>query len=400
VRNGSAGAQGQNTRLFEYDYYIPCIIDSDKNKIIQNPIIKAEKMKLKSLFGRGQEKILGLDMSSWGIKVVGLSGSVEQPVLEVAACTRLPSGSIVGGHILKLDDVAQAIRFLLREQRVAPRKVAVALPSSAVIIKKIMAEGDLSPSDLQAHVEEEARQFMPFPLEELSLDYCIVGVNRQRADMVDVLIAAARRNRVQELQDLAETAELEACVVEVQSYALWMATKRLADRYVPDQPNPVALLLKVGAARTLMQLAVGDIVVYEREQIVGGDQLTQRIAAHYGISMEKAEIKKVTTAVADGFARSLLEPYISACVLVLERGMQFIRDSTAVSKIDHIFLSGGGALVPGLPDALEKALQARCTLMNPFEAMRLAPQIRNQPALQQAPLFVGACGLALRGLVR
>ncbi len=356
-------------------------------------------MNLKSFFGRGQEKVLGLDISSWGIKLVGLSGTLGRPVLELLASTRLPSGYIVGGHVVKLDHVAEAIRFTLHEHRVSARKVAMALPSSAVIIKKTMVDADLSPRDRQAQVEEEARQFIPFPLEELSLDYCIVGKNQHRTDMVDVLIAAARRDRVQELQDLAEMAELDASVVEVQSHALWMATKRLAERYVPDQANPVVLLLKVGAARTLMQITVGDTMVYDREQAVGGDQLTQRIAEQYGIPMDTAEIKKVTSVMADDLAPSLLDPYISSTVHVLERGMQFVSSSTPINKIDHIFLSGGGALVPGLTDALGKALQRPCTLMNPFEAMGLAPRMRNERSLHAAPLFVGACGLALRGLV-
>jgi type IV pilus assembly protein PilM len=353
-------------------------------------------MDLKSLFGRRQEEIIGMDISSWGIKVVGLSGSLEQPVLDVLASSRVPSGHIVDGNVVKMTEVAEELRSLLRNNRIKAQKVALALPSSAVMTKKIMVQADLSPNEMEVQVEEEARQYIPFPLEEVSLDFCTVGTNAQRPDMTDVLIATARRDRIQNLQELLELVELEASVVEVQSYALRMAAQRLVDIYLPGQENAVVLLLKVGAGRTLMQVTVNGAIVYERDQPVGGDQLTQRIAAQYGLTPDAAEIKKVSGALAQDFESSVLAPYVSTTVQALERGTQFIYNSTPYSKINQIFLTGGGALAPGLAAALSTALQSPCTLINPFEGMSLGPQVRNNPRLRDAPLFIGACGLALR----
>lgn len=353
-------------------------------------------MDLKSLFGRRQEEIIGMDISSWGIKVVGLSGSMEQPVLDLLASARMPSGHIVDGNVVKMNEVADALRALWRKNGIKASKVALALPSSAVITKKIMVEANLSSADMEAQVEEEARQYIPFPLEEVSLDFCTVGKNPQRPEMLDVLIAAARRDRVQNLQELVELADLEASVVDVQSYALRSATKRLVDIHLPGQDNAVVLLLKMGAGRTLMQVTVGEAIVHERDQAVGGEQLTQRIAAHYSFSGDEAETKKISGALAQDFESSVLAPYVSTTVQVLERGMQFIYNSTPYSKVNQIFLTGGGAMVPGLAAAISTALQSPCTLINPFEGMSLAPQVRNNLRLQDAPLFIGACGLALR----
>jgi len=353
-------------------------------------------MDLKSLFGRHQEEVLGMDISSWGIKVVGLTGSMEQPVLEQLASTRLPSGHVVDGNVVKMHQVAQALRSLLQENRIKAKKVVLALPSSAVITKKIRVPADLNPRDMEAQVEEEARQYIPFPLEEVSLDFCTVGPNSQHAEMVDVLIAAARRDRVQNLQELVELVELEASVVEVQSYALRLAIRRLMHRQLPGQDKAVVLLLKVGAERTLMQVSVGDAIVFERDQAFGGRQLTQRIAAHYHLSEDEAETNKLAGVLAKDFETSVLLPYVSATVQWFARGMQFIYNSSSYSKVNHIFLTGGGAMVPGLADAISTALRSPCTLVNPFEGMGLAPPVRNNPRLQDAPLFVGACGLALR----
>ena len=353
-------------------------------------------MDLKALFGRRQEAILGMDISAWGIKVVGLSGSMEQPVLEQLASIRLPSGHVVDGHIVKMHQVAEALRYLLQENRIRTQKVALALPSSAVITKKIMVQADLTPEDMQAQVEEETRHFIPFPLDEVSLDFCTLGPNPQRAEMVDVLIAAARRDRVQSLQALMEWVELEASLVDVQSYALRLATRRLLNIHFPRQKNAVVLLLKVGAGRTLMQLTVGEAIVYEQDIALGGDQLTQRIAAHYRLSDAEAETRKISGILAQDFESSVQLPYICSAVDLLERGIQFISNSTPYSKVGQIFLSGGGAMIPGLGAAISTALQSPCTLINPFEGMQLAPRVRDNPDLQNAPLFIGACGLALR----
>jgi type IV pilus assembly protein PilM len=358
--------------------------------------IELEAMDLKALFGRRQEAILGMDISAWGIKVVGLSGSMEQPVLEQLASIRLPSGHVVDGHIVKMHQVAQALRYLLQENRISAQKVALALPSSAVITKKIMVQADLNPEDMQAQVEEEAQHYIPFALDEVSLDFCTLGPNPQRAQMVDVLIAAARRDRVQSLEELVELAELEASAVDVQSYALRLATRRLVDIHLPAQKNAVVLLLKVGAGRTLMQVTVGEAIVYEHDLALGGDQLTQRIAAHYRLSDDEAETKKISGAWPQDFESSVLLPYVYATAQLLERGMQFIANNTPYSRVSQIFLSGGGAMLPGLAAAISTALQSPCTLINPFEGMRLAPQVRDKPCLQNAPLFIGACGLALR----
>ena len=258
-------------------------------------------MDLKSLFGRGQEAIVGVDISAWGIKVVGLSGSSARPVVDVLASTRMPEGHSVGGTVVEVNQVAEALRSLWRENRIKAKKVALALPSTAVFTKKIMVEANLSSWDMEAQVEEEARPYIPFPLEDVSLDFCPIGQNPQRPEMIDVLIAAARRDRVQNLVDLMELAELEASVVEVQPNAIRLATRRLVDIYLPGQDDAVVLLIKVGAGRTLMQLTVGDSIVYERDQAVGGNQWTDRIAAHYGCSKDEAETKKIAGALAQDF---------------------------------------------------------------------------------------------------
>jgi len=351
---------------------------------------------IRSYFGRKQDALIGLDISSWGIKVVALSGSLDSPAVETMDSVYLPPGYVVEGNIVKMAEVSQALQILLQKNKIKAKKAALALHSSSVITKKIMVRADLRPQEMEMQVEEEARQYIPFPLEEVSLDFYNIGPNPQREDMVDVIIAAARRERVQAAQELAETVGLEATVVDVQSYSLRLALKRVSDIHLPGQDNALVMLIKVGANRTLIQLAVGDEIVYERDQSIGGNLLTQRIASHYGISVAQAEDKKVSGNQDPDFAAVLLKSYKENVTMMLDRGMQFLYNSTPYSTVNHIFLAGGGAMVPGLPEAISTVLHTPCSLINPFEGMRIDPQIRRNIKLQDAPLFLSACGLALR----
>ena len=156
------------------------------------------------------------------------------------------------------------------------------------------------------------------------------------------------------------------------------------------------MLIKVGANRTLMQLAVGDEIVYERDQSIGGNLLTQRIASHYGISVAQAEDKKLSGHQDPDFEAVVLKSYKENVTVMLDRGMQFLYNSTPYRTVNHIFLAGGGAMVPGLPEAVSSVLHTPCSLINPFEGMRIDPQIRRNIKSQDAPLFLSACGLALR----
>ncbi len=353
-------------------------------------------MDLKSLFKRGPEEILGIDLSSWGIKAVGLGGSAQNPVLETLASAPLAAGCIGDAGIEKMDDVANALRALLAKHRIKTKNVALALPSAAVITKKITIRADLQGLDLEDQVETEARQYIPFPLEDVRLDFCEIGPNPLRDDLADVLIAAARRERVESLQELADLADLVPVVVDVQSYALQSAMERLVNLQFQDKKDILCALFKIGASRTVLQVSRGGEIVYERDQGVGGDQLTQRIAEHYGYSPSDAEKRKQAGNLPQDYESAVLAPFVGAMVQVFERGTHLFFNSTAFNKLDQVFLAGGGALVGGLAASISSALQAPCSVVNPFEGMTLGASLRKQEGLQSAPMYLGACGLALR----
>ena len=173
---------------------------------------------LGSLFSRQPAPLLGLDVSTSGVKLVELSrDKAGNLVLERCAIEPLERGWITDGNIEKFDEVADAIKRLVKKSGTKTRNVAMALPPSAVITKKIILPGGMTDDELEQQVETEANQYIPFPLDEVSLDFCVIGPSATSAGDVEVLIAASRREKVQDVQGLAEAAGLTPVVVDVES---------------------------------------------------------------------------------------------------------------------------------------------------------------------------------------
>ncbi|MFM6991261.1 MAG: type IV pilus assembly protein PilM, partial [Rhodoferax sp.] len=175
---------------------------------------------LGSLFSRQPAPMLGLDISSSSVKLVELGrDKAGNLVLERCAMEPLERGWISDGNIEKFDEVAEAVRRLVKKSCTKTTQVAMALPPSAVITKKIILPGGMTDLDLELQVESEANQYIPFPLDEVSLDFFVIGPSAASAGDIEVLIAASRREKVQDVQGLAEAAGLTPVIVDVESYA-------------------------------------------------------------------------------------------------------------------------------------------------------------------------------------
>jgi type IV pilus assembly protein PilM len=272
----------------------------------------------------------------------------------------------------------------------------MALPPSAVITKKIVLPGGLSDQELEMQVESEANQYIPFPLDEVSLDFCIVGPSANATGDVEVLIAASRREKVQDIQGLAEAAGLKPVIVDVESYASRLATGRLISQMPNKGLDSIVALFEVGALTTSMQVIRNDEVLYDRDQAFGGAQLTQMIVRQYGFSLEEAETKKRSGELPDDYASAVLKPFVESLVQEIGRALQFFFTSTTHNKVDKVLLAGGSASLPGLTEAVAMQTTFACAVANPFEGMEIGSGVRLSKISREAPSYLTSCGLALR----
>ena len=352
---------------------------------------------LGSLFSRQPAAMFGLDISSSSVKLVELGhNKAGDLVLENCAMLPLERGWITDGNIEKFDEVADAVRRLVKKSGCKTRNVAMALPPSAVITKKIVLPGGMTDQELELQVETEANQYIPFPLDEVSLDFCIVGPSAVSVGDIEVLIAASRREKVQDIQGLAEAAGLKPVIVDIESYASRLAVGRLIANLPNQGVGSIVALFEVGAVTTSMQVIRNDDVLYDRDQAFGGAQLTQQIVRQYGFSLEEAENKKRSGELPDDYAALILQPFIESLVQEISRALQFFFTSTTHNKVDLILLAGGSAALPGLAAAVTRQTSFACSVANPFEGMAMASGIRLGNMAREAPSYLTSCGLALR----
>jgi len=352
---------------------------------------------LGSLFSRQPAPMLGLDVSTSGVKLVELGrNKAGNLVLEHCASVPLEHGWITDGNIDKFDEVADAIRRLVKKSGTKAKNVAMALPLSAVITKKIILPGGLSDQELELQVETEANQYIPFPLDEVSLDFCLIGPSATSAGDVEVLIAASRREKVQDIQGLAEAVGLKPVIVDVESYASRLALTRLIENLPNQGANSIVALFELGGMTTSMQVIRNNEVLYDRDQAFGGAQLTQLIVRQYGFSLEEAESKKRSGELPEDYEASVLRPFVESMVQEIARALQFFFTSTPHNKVDYVMLAGGSAALSGLTAAVTKQTTFACNLVNPFEGMEMGDAVSLKKMTREAPSYLTACGLALR----
>ena len=350
-----------------------------------------------SLFSRQPAPLIGLDISSSSVKLVELGrGKDGGLVLERCAVEQLEKGWITDGNVEKFEEVADAVRRVVKKSGTKTKNVAMSLPASAVITKKIVLPGGLSDAELELQVESEANQYIPFSLDEVSLDFCVVGPSTSSVGDVEVLIAASRKEKVQDRQGLAEAAGLKPVVVDVESYASRLATGRLIDGLPNKGADTMVALFEVGAMTTSMQVIRNDEVLYDRDQAFGGAQLTQLIVRQYGFSPEEAETKKRSGELPEDYESGVLRPFVDNLAQEIGRALQFFFTSTPHNRVDYVMLAGGSASLPGLTDAITAQTSFVCQVLNPFEGMAMGSGVREKKMRREAPSYLSACGLAMR----
>ncbi len=352
---------------------------------------------LGSLFSRQPAPLLGLDISSSSVKLVELGRDKEgNLILERCAIEPLERGWITDGNVEKFEEVAEAMRRVVKKSGTKTKNVAMALPPSAVITKKIILPGGLSEQELEVQVETEANQYIPFSLDEVSLDFCVVGPSASSVGDVEVLIAASRKEKVQDRQGLAEAAGLKPVIIDVESYSSRLAAGRLIEGLPNKGVDLVVALFEVGAFTTSMQVICNDEVLYDRDQAFGGAQLTQLIVRQYGFSAEEAESKKRNGDLPEDYESGVLKPFVDSMAQEIGRALQFFFTSTPHNKVDYIMLAGGSAALPGLTESVTQQTTFACNLADPFDGMQIGANVREKKMRRESPSYLTSCGLAMR----
>jgi type IV pilus assembly protein PilM len=349
------------------------------------------------LFTPKAPPLFGLDISSSSVKMVEIVDAGKDSYrVERYAIEPLPRDAVVDGSINNLEAVTESVKRAYKRLGSRSKHVAMAVPSGAVISKKIIVQAGLREAELEIQVETEANQYIPFALEEVNLDFQVIGPAPSGPEEQEVLIAATRKEKVEDRVAVAESAGLKPLVMDVESYAQQAALSLVVQQLPKGGKEQNVAVVDVGASVMNVSVLRNEQSVYTREQAFGGSQLTQDIVSRYGMSPEEAENAKRSGGLPDDYETEVLRPFMENLAVEVQRALQFFFTSTQYNSVDHILLAGGSAVVPGLDEVVHTRTQVPTMVANPFGAMQTASRIQVKRLVQDAPSLIVACGLAMR----
>jgi type IV pilus assembly protein PilM len=349
------------------------------------------------LFTPKAPPLFGLDISSSSVKMLEIVDAGKGAFrVERYAIEPLVRDAVVDGNINNLEALIDAVKRGYKRLGTRTKHVAMAVPTGAVITKKIVVNAALRENELEIQVEAEANQYIPFALEEVNLDFQSIGPSPTNPEEQEVMIAATRKEKVEDRIAVAESAGLKPLVMDVESFAQQTALSIVVQSLPEGAKDKNVAIVDVGA--NVMQVTVlrNDQSVYTREQAFGGNQLTQEIVTRYGMSPEEAENAKRSGGLPDDFDAEVLRPFMQNLATEVQRALQFFFTSTQYHNVDHILLAGGSAVIPGLDEVVTTQAQVPAIVANPFAHMQTSPRVQQKRLMVDAPSLIVACGLAMR----
>ena len=311
----------------------------------------------------------------------------------------LPENAVVEKNISDVEGVGEAIQRLVERCKTKEKLAAVAVAGSAVITKTIEMTATLNEVEMESLLQSEADQYIPYPLEEVALDFEVKGISPKSDEQVEVLIAACRRENVEMREAALQFGGLKAKVVDIEAHCMQRAFDLVRDQFVDEEgdvENKIIAIVDVGATMTTLSVLTGSGAPYTREQLFGGKQLTEEIQRRYSLSVEEAGLAKKQGGLPDDYETEVLQPFKEAVVQQVTRSLQFFYSSSAYDDVDLIILAGGTASIDGLSEMVAAKLGTPTTLANPFVNMSLSSRVNKADLHDDAPAMMIACGLALR----
>lgn len=348
------------------------------------------------IFGKPQRSLVGIDISASSVKVLELSKSGEHYRVERYAVEPLPLNAVVEHAITEIEQVADTVDRAIKRSGTKCKQAAIAIAGAHVISKTIRMPAGLSDRDMQAQIELEADHYIPYPLNEVNLDFEVIGPSKDNGEEVDVLLAACRKEIVDDYIAVIESHGMKPAVVDIETYAIENAFGLIAQNMPGGGMEKTVAIFDVGATTMGLNVIHNNRSVYNRDHNFGGRQLTEEIQRRYGLSYEEAGLAKKQGGLPDNYQPDVLRPFMEAMCQEVTRALQFFYSSSSFNHVDHVLLAGGCAQIPGIEELVAARVGIKTAIANPFANMSLASRIKPQLIGNEAPSLMISCGLALR----
>jgi len=348
------------------------------------------------ILGRKQRPMIGVDIGSTAVKLVELApGRGSDPYrVEALALEPLPPGAVLEKKIAEVDKVGEALGTALARCRTKTRRAAVAVAGSAVITKVLSLSADLSDAEMEAQIQLEADQYVPYPLEEVNLDFDVLGPTQGSDGMVDVLLAASRQENVDDRVAALELAGLGAEIVDIESNAIENACGALTKN--GESPEALVAVADIGSSTTTLHVLHHGQNIYAREQSFGGQQLLEEVQRRAGGTPDDALDVLCAVPIRPDVLSEVLEPFQDALARQLARALQFFYSSSPFNQVDALLVTGGVSAIPDLDRAVAERLGVPARVADPIGAMATATNLDLDLLKRSRGAMLVAVGLAMR----
>ncbi|WP_417598719.1 type IV pilus assembly protein PilM [Oceanospirillum sp.] len=351
-----------------------------------------------SLLRNKKQNTLGLDLSGSSVKLLELSCHNGQLQIESYAIASLPNRAVVERKIRNPEQVSQTLLQVIPTTCSGAYQTITAVPDAAVITRTISMDSDLSADEMESEIILEADQFIPFPIDEIAIDFEVIGPTKNQPEKQDILLVACRIETVDTLQKTLRLGGLTPSVVDVESYALERVVSQLLPRLNIKTADPVIAVVDIGAAIMNLTILHQKQTLYSRDQLFGGQKLTDEIAQRFQMSSDDAELAKKNGQLPDDFHQNTLPAFLHTTVQQISRALQLFYSSSTYKHVDYILLAGGCAATEGLSARIETSLAIPTYIANPLELATSKSTIDQKALNRDAPALLIAFGLAMRYL--
>lgn len=342
------------------------------------------------------KKMVGIDIGSHAVKAVLLGQNDDGYILEDYAIEPMPRGVIIDREIQDIDAIGSVVAKIRKKISDPTKLCAAAVSGQTVITKLIYMDVNLDDIELASQIEIEADSLIPFPLDEVSLDFEKLDVNESDPSKVNVLLSAARTESVEARVAVLEAGGFQAKIIDVEGYAISHAYNLCLPSLPEDASEKVVALIDIGSVMTLFSVVDAGDHIYSRDQLFGGEQYTRSIVSYYNKSFSEAEEAKINNDLPPNYTFEVLAPFHTILVQQMRRAIQMFLTSSGKDKIDYLAITGGSSLVEGIEELLKEELGIYTVVVNPFKDMNIAESIDKEKLASEAASLMVASGLALR----
>lgn len=350
---------------------------------------------MKSLFKKKAKTVIGLDIGTKFVKAISLNVSGKQCKVQAFACEPISGNAFADREIKDFDAISKALKKVQLSMKSQGKESAIAVAGSSVISKTVYMEPDQSDFELETQIELEADSLIPYPLDEVYLDFQEIGSSKTHVGKVEVLLSAAHKDMIDSRITLAREAPFDPVIVDIESNAIADTFLAFSDA---QKPNEIAICINLGASLMQVNAFEHDEVIYSKEHNFGVNSFTQDLAMLYNIDIEDVESQITNNTAPDSWFSESFPAYISSLQQQLQRALQMFVATKHKPMPTSIHLCGGGALLPNIAEQLNKEMGLDVNVFNPLSKMSVDGNLNKDKLHGLAPQFTLAVGLATRSL--